>query len=401
MAGLLLLARGAAAAPLEDWREHEQLTGDWGGVRARLAERGIEPWAEYTSGFWANLDGGFDSGVRYEGFADWGVDADLGTLSNSASWADTSFHINWISYHGGQPSEDLVGAFSINFVSGLEAEDSVRFYQIFLEHEFFDGTLVIEAGQLVADEDFFVSRIASNFLNASFGNFISVGPVYPLAAPGIYARVRPAEGWVVRAGAYTADAGDDESSNFGFDWKISSNAGAALYGEIEMQRRPLGLPGSYTVGAFGSTIDFPDFESGGSADGVYLLHAIVDQALLLDANGQPRLSGFVRAVFAPQDDRVSARFHVDGGLVLFGPLPRRGRDLLGVAFSFVDFANDYVRSQRASGQRVSRHETVLELTYRAQVSGWLTLQPDLQIVLDPHFSRSDAVVLGLNAVISF
>ena len=163
MAGLLLLARGAAAAPLEDWREHEQLTGDWGGVRARLAERGIEPWAEYTSGFWANLDGGFDTGVRYEGFADWGVDVDLGTLSNSASWADTSFHINWISYHGGQPSEDLVGAFSINFVSGLEAEDSVRFYQVFLEHEFFDGTLVLLA--LLVTHRFFLNltRTARRF----------------------------------------------------------------------------------------------------------------------------------------------------------------------------------------------------------------------------------------------
>ena len=396
-----MLARGAAAAPPVDWREQDQLTGDWGGLRTRLEERGIEPWAEYTSGFWANLDGGSDTGVRYEGFAAWGIDTDLGALANSAALADTSFHIDWISYHGGQPSEDLVGAFVINFVSGLEAEDSVRFYEMYLAQDFFDGALRIEAGQLVADEDFFVSRVAENFLNASFGNFIGVGPVYPLAAPGVYVRVGPAEGWTFRAGAYTADAGDDESSNFGFDWKISSDAGAAFYGEIELKRSPLGLPGAYTVGAFGSTNDFPDFESGRTADGAYALHAMIDQALLLDADGEPRLSGFVRAAFTPQDDRVSAQLHADVGLVLFGPLPGRDHDILGVAFSFLDFANDYVRSQRAAGQRVSRDETVLELTYRAQLSGWLTLQPDLQIVLDPHFSRSDAVVLGFNAVITF
>ena len=45
----------------EDWREREQLTGDWAGLRTRLEERGIEPWAEYTTGFWSNLDGGFDT----------------------------------------------------------------------------------------------------------------------------------------------------------------------------------------------------------------------------------------------------------------------------------------------------------------------------------------------------
>lgn len=401
MTGLLLLTRGAAAAPPEDWREREQLTGDWGGLRTRLEERGIEPWAEYTTGFWSNLDGGFDTGVRYEGFARWGFDADLGPLSGSSIWADTSFHIDWISYHGGQPSVDLVGAFPIDSVSGWEAEEFVRFYEMYLEQELFDGALLIDVGQLVADNDFFVAHTASNFLNASFGNFVSVGPVYPVAAPGVYARIRPGDGWVVRAGAYTADPGDDESSNFGFDWKISSDAGATLYGEVAMQRRPLGLPGTYTVGAIGDTSEFLDFESGGTADGVYQLHAMIDQALVLDANGQPRLAGFVRAAFAPQDDRVRARYHVDGGLVLFGPLPGRERDVLGVACSFLDFANDYVRSQRAAGQRVSRHETVLELTYRAQVTGWLTVQPDLQVLLDPHFSRSDAVVLGFDAVITF
>lgn len=401
MTGLLLLTRGAAAAPPEDWREREQLTGDWGGLRTRLEERGIEPWAEYTTGFWSNLDGGFDTGVRYEGFARWGFDADLGPLSGSSIWADTSFHIDWISYHGGQPSVDLVGAFPIDSVSGWEAEEFVRFYEMYLEQELFDGALLIDVGQLVADNDFFVAHTASNFLNASFGNFVSVGPVYPVAAPGVYARIRPGDGWVVRAGAYTADPGDDESSNFGFDWKISSDAGATLYGEVAMQRRPLGLPGTYTVGAIGDTSEFLDFESGGTADGAYVLHAMIDQALVLDANGQPRLAGFVRAAFAPQDDRVRARYHVDGGLVLFGPLPGRERDVLGVACSFLDFANDYVRSQRAAGQRVSRHETVLELTYRAQVTGWLTVQPDLQVLLDPHFSRSDAVVLGFDAVITF
>ncbi len=156
MAGLLLLAHGATAAPPGDWRERDQLTGDWGGLRSRLEERGIEPWAEYTSGFWANLDGGLDTGIRYEGFAGWGIDVDLGPLSGSDTWADTSFHIDWSSYHGRQPSEDLVGAFELNFVSGWEAEDSVRFYQIYLEQEFFDGALLIDAGQLAADENFFI-----------------------------------------------------------------------------------------------------------------------------------------------------------------------------------------------------------------------------------------------------
>ncbi len=64
-----------------------------------------------------------------------------------------------------------------------------------------------------------------------------------------------------------------------------------------------------------------------------------------------------------------------------------------------DFASDYLSSQRASGQNVTGDETVVELTYRAAITSWLSLQPDLQFFFDPHFGRRDAVVVGLRAVV--
>jgi carbohydrate-selective porin OprB len=48
---------------------------------------------------------------------------------------------------------------------------------------------------------------------------------------------------------------------------------------------------------------------------------------------------------------------------------------------------------------VSRRQSVLELTYLLQLTGWLTLQPDFQFFFDPHLSRRDATVIGLRAVI--
>ncbi len=48
---------------------------------------------------------------------------------------------------------------------------------------------------------------------------------------------------------------------------------------------------------------------------------------------------------------------------------------------------------------MSRRESVLELTYRFQVTGWLPLQSDVQFFFDPHFSRRDATVIGRRAVI--
>ena len=204
LASLALLPGAARAEMPEDWLERPRLSGAWGDVRSRLAERGIELHASYTTGFWSNLDGGIETGTRYEGFADWGADVDL---DRAAGWRGGSFHINWISYHGGRPSEDLIGQFSAQNVSGWEAEDSVRFYDIYLQQDLFDGKLLLKAGQMAVDDHFFVSRYAAPFLNAAFGDFTSnatalSAPVYPLTAPGLYLFLVP-RSHVSRASAST------------------------------------------------------------------------------------------------------------------------------------------------------------------------------------------------------
>ena len=52
---------------------------------------------------------------------------------------------------------------------------------------------------------------------------------------------------------------------------------------------------------------------------------------------------------------------------------------------------------------------MLELTYQAHLAPWLTLQPDLQYIINPDggvlnpdgLLRHDAVVLGLRSMITF
>jgi porin len=392
------LATGARA---ESPPQRTQLTGDWGGLRGWLAERGVVPWAQYVTAFFANVHGGSETGIRYVGFASWGVDLDLAKL---AHWPGASFHLSWHSYHGGLPSNDLVGQFPTDDVSGLESAVSVRFYDIYLRQELWDGALELKAGQIAADEDFFVSRYAGTLVNATFALFGSgrsgqILPFFPLAGPGAYAQVRPSEEWTLRAGAYTADPGDDESGNFGFGWHLDE--GASFLGEIATSRSPAGLPGTYTLGVAGTTAELASFRSGERVHGSWGIYAMLDQALLLDGHGEPRLGVFLRGRTAGESDRAVVRAYGNAGLGLRAPLPGRERDVFSIGASYTRFAHDYLRSVRAGGQRVSSHEAVLELTYRAQLCGWLALQPDFQLVLDPHTSRRDAVVLGMQATLTF
>jgi porin len=395
-------ASAASAEPPSEprWWERSHLTGDWGGRRTALIDHGVVPGARYTAGFWSNVRGGFQTGTRYEGFAQWWIEADLDAL---LGWKGGSFDINWYSYHGGQPSLDLVGPFPTQTGSGWETSVSVRFYEIFLRQTWGDGRFAFKVGQLAADTDFFVSRNADVLLNGTFG-FLGLGrgteiaPFYPLAAPGAYFRARTADArWEAHVGVYTADPGVDESSNFGFDWSFDN--GAFFIGEICSRRSPFGRAGSYVVGAVGTTAQLEDFASGGSANGGYGLFASIDQLLVEQTPTRPGLGIFARSYGAPQADRGLALWYVGFGLKLTRPFGGRDQDVFSLGFAHLRLSDDYVASLRAEGVNVSQRESVLELTYRLQVTGWLTLQPDVQFFFDPHFSRRDAMVIGLRAVI--
>lgn len=380
--------------------ERPRLSGDWGGWRETLAEHGIVPRASYLAGFWSNLRGGFEAGTRYEGFAKWSVEADLETL---ARWKGGSFEINWYSYHGGQPSRDLVGLFASQTLSGNETSVAVRFYEIYLEQSFRDGRLVLKGGQIAADDDFFASDKADALLNASFGflglgRALEIAPIYPLAVPGLHLRATSEDRrWELQLGAYSGDPGEDVPGNFGFDHAIEN--GAFLLGEIRVRPSPFGLPGGYAVGVAATTAKLLNFESGGSASGTYGLFAVMDQLLVEQSAGRPGLGVFAKTYGAPEEDRNLVSWYFDIGLKLTRPFPGRGEDLFAVGFAHLNFSGDYVDWARDQGEGVSRSQSILELTYRFQATGWLTLQPDLQFIFDPHFSRTDAIAIGLRAVI--
>ena len=395
----VLLSASGSAAEEEDLFERAKLTGDWGGVRTTLSDAGYGFFAQYLTGGFANTLGGRETGVRYTGFAQLGMNADL---TRVAGWQDARFQIRWLSYHGGTPSSDLVGQFSAQNVSGTEADDSfVRFYTIYIEQLLFDGMLAIKGGQLAADDDFMVCRVCGIFVNATLGDTTSLAdglsvPIYPLAAPGLYAELHPTPSWIVRAGVYTGDTGEDESSNFGFDWGFDHEQGVVLAGEVGVRTRFFDRDGSVLAGVIGSTGRTADDER---RRGLYGLYAIVDQDLLRDDRGRPVLAAFTRVGSGPQKNRALQRWFVDVGLIKYGVFA--GQDSVGLALGYSRFSSDYVRDQRNAGQNVTRRQALIELTYQVQLTGWLSLQPDLQYFVGPHFSRDDALAVGLQAVIDF
>ena len=399
--GALIGLTAAVAAADDDGSllERHNLTGDWNGVRPLLNEHGFAPYLTYTGTFWANLAGGRQTGVEPNGYLDFGLEVDLAKLG---AWEGLGFHIDFHWWQGDEPTKKLIGGLLAMALSDWEAASTFRVFNIYLRQALDGDRWVFKIGQISADTDFMISRYGGVFLNAAFGDLASQNlnldaPVYPLAAPGVFASGRPWPWLTGRFGAYTGDAGDDVAGNHGFGWELGNNAGYTFFSELAASP-PDGmlLPASYTLGAIFDTGGSAQFGTGVQRTFHYEIYLMVDQALLVDTEGDPVLGLFARMSGSPQDARNVVGIYADGGLAWFGPLPQRPKDTAGIAVSILRFTQDFQQQTGSLGG-----ETAVELTYQFAIAPWLVVQPDAQFFFEPAISRTNAYALGGDVVAIF
>ena len=145
------------------------------------------------------------------------------------------------------------------------------------------------------------------------------------------------------------------------------------------------------------------------------MYGIIDQIIWAKPGSKQGIDVFLEAMGAPSEFNLSNLF-VEGGLNWTAPFKGRENDVFGVGASYLGispaarrFGSDLVQLT-GEGAPYSGNETVIEATYLYQVTSWWTLQPDLQVVVNPgagipsSFSSKplkNAVVMGVRATITF
>ena len=161
------------------------------------------------------------------------------------------------------------------------------------------------------------------------------------------------------------------------------------------------LSGSYKLGGFYDTQTFDDLSGGGRQRGEYAFYVIADQEVWHEP-GDPdqglRLFGRIGAAPA---DRSTVSFYFDTGINYQGLLPSRDKDMFGIGLSYTKISNDLLDDNGVPVE--SHHETILEVTYRAALTTWLSVQPDFQYVFNPGATgtQQNAVVAGLRFTLNF
>lgn len=409
-------------------------------VLKQLSDSGVTFDLQEQSDLWANLIGGGRQGVSYNGLTTAKLDVDL---DKALGWADAEFFVSAFDIHGHGPTRSLVG--NLQIPSNIEATPSVKLYDLWLDQSLFDKRLSVRLGQEGANDEMMVTQYGALFLNSSLGFpgmaalvLPSGGPNYPMATPFVRVNFQATDNWKLVGAVYNGDpappgVGDPQIRNRnGTAFRLNDHT--LSLGEIWYTpdpKAPEQLPTTYKLGAWYDTDHFADqrFDSAGGLlanpastgralqhPGDWTIYGVIDQMVWRRGGTKDQGIGvFFHAMAGPSDRNLSDLF-IEGGVNWRAPFPERPDDVLGLAFSYLGigpaargFSHDLV-AFGAAASAYAADETVVEATYLAPITKWLTLQPDIQLVRNPGagipgpFGRmplADAIVIGTRATIKF
>ncbi len=387
------------------WMKWDLATGDWNLNRPLLEKNGVSFTITYTSQVWGNVAGGNRPGATYTGLLQFGTEIDFEKL---AGWHGLTFNTTWLWINGGNATTDLTGA--LFPASGIEAPNGLRSLDLWLQQKFFDDLLTLRAGMFNADRDFTVSDVDALFLNSAFGwpvlydGDLGGPPAYPFAAPGIFAVIEPGAGWKLQAAAMQGTVWPPDDNPTGFYWQLDRMNGLLFLGESHYAWKKSPLPGIAKLGVMLET-GYPDYVgTDGEAWGGSFFYGILDQWLWREsgtATDSPQgFAWFTRAGFTGTPDRSPLGALLNTGFTWTGLLPDRDDDAAGIALVWARLTPGQTSGLKGAGRG---NEFVMEATYQAQITPFFSLQPDLQLLVQPggNPTMPDAFIIGLSANIDF
>jgi porin len=418
----------------------EELLQPFRRERSRLKELGITFKLHEQSEIWGDLTGGGRRGLSYNGLTVAKLDIDLG---QAIGWSDAEFFVSAFDIDAHGPTRSLVG--NQQLVSNNEARPSDKLYDLWLEQGLFDKRLHVRIGQEGANDELMISQYGALFLNASFGvpgmpaaDLPSGGPNYPMTTPFARLKYQATDNVTLVGAVFNGDPappgpGDPQiRDRNGTAFRLNDHSLA--FGEIWYSPEPGAsdaLPTTYKLGTWYSSSHFADqrIDSAGGLlaspastgralqhTGDWAIYGIVDQMVWKRSGTEDQGIGVFLQVMGGPSDRNLSNLFIESGVNWLAPFPERKDDVFGLAFAYLGISPAARRFSRefiafgGAGSVYATNETVVEATYTAPITSYLTLQPDIQLVLNPgagipgpfgRRSLADAVIIGTRATIKF
>jgi porin len=387
---------------MERWAAQPQLTGDWLGAREALTSWGITPSIRYATDLMASVAGGQERGRAYAGQFTVEIGADMEKL---AGLTGLTFDVSGDWASGTNLSGDIGNVFTV--AQAFEGR-VVQLTNLYLQQSLFDSRLDLKAGRFSTGADFLTTPLDVSVVNAALNPIVvalqkNVPSVTddPNATWGGRVVARPATGLSLSAGAFYSDLTLNLLTANGTEFGISRSAGYFVIGEtayrLNSEKDDSGLPGRYRVGGYYDSNEYASLTNPARRQtgnhGIYLLG---EQMVYREggAGSNQGLSLFGGVIYAPQERINTLPWFVSGAASYRGLVPGRDRDTTAFAMYYGGFSRDLPDQT---------YELLFEWTYAIALSRWLTIQPDVQYVVNPggRSSVGNAVVVGVQLAVEF
>jgi len=345
---------------------------DWGGLRSRLEQAGLQFDLLLTADVsWAATGGADPGGTALRSL----IDLDLHFDTRPSLGIEGGTFYAALQVISGDDASSQFGV--LQAFSNIDAEHRVQLARLWYEQRFGSTGTALRLGKIDANTKFAYVDGSAGFLHSSMGYSPTILglPTYPDPAFGLALGQNLTAGLQLRLGVFDGAAQEGYSTgSLGPATLLGSPDDLFLIGELDLAWGS----GRAGLGAWEHTGTFDRFD-GGEENGTRGIYAVLDQRLSGEHGAQADsrgLDGFMQLGLADPDVSLF-ELHVGAGLSWLRPFSTRLEDELGLGISTVKLT-------QAAGAGVDEDfETAIELFYGFEPVPWVRLKPDLQYVIHP------------------
>jgi len=421
-----------------DLAHRKYLTGDWGGARTQLAEKGILFDLDITQLLQGNARGGKDTtnAFRYSGSVDYTFKLDTARMG---LWPGGLFVLHGETKIGDNINPKVGSLMAPNYQGLLPVPDepgkttlSEFYFMQALSEQF-----VLMAGKVdgtaLADTNAFAGNQRTQFMNTGLriNPVLFYGTPYTCLAAG--AVWMPAK-WLTVTSAVADNDPDGAATKTGFNTAFHRRDWYTVLQEFDVTWKPFEKVGHQRFGWFWTSRDFPELGGDGRIQFPRVVGPrLIPRGLLPRWARVLRLGGqvygltdldrsadtwgfyynFDQMLYTEKEDPeqgvgIFGRFGFGAEPNIFeqfysfgrggkGAIPTRDRDAWGIGYYLANINDSIIPVFGLHS------EQGVEMYYNVEVTPWCHVSPDLQIIVDPGgSSRNDAaVVYGLRMQLTF
>ena len=351
----------------------------------------------YTGEDWQN-SGGKQAGNDYM----WGVDASLTVDGQKLfGWQGATFYVEGFYVGGKSLDDDYVGAGEApSALDAFGTMNTPKLYQAYYDQQIGNTNILI--GKYDVQTQFGTTHPMDLFANKSQAmtmTYFTAGlvgtnfpSVYPDTSVGVRVKQTFNDQWSVKLGLLNGEA-DSPDATASTDVVIAPKYGALALAEVDY------TPSKYTklmVGTWADTGLLTAFQYHAAPTQTWgeIGEYVGGATRLYTIEGARGVDGFFNIGLAPGTTNL-ASFTAEAGVTITGLFSARPKDGVGIAVAYDQNSQDF---KNLYGGNLASYESVVEFTYRAKITDWLNVQPEVDYIGNPAlaYPSKSAFAYGLH-----